>query len=207
MVARNGCTTVRFGRRALAWDRLFHVKHNTTKGSTVETCEDIVECPGCSNEMSEGEGVTVTDSSRLPYGYRRQNMLEGQYCLDCLTVCASCDYFVESENAMHDPISGEPNCSDCWFESWTFCDNCGDTMSHERSHYDERAGYTVCSDCYEPASEGQEGLPVHRCPLCSTYNVHFHLLSERYVCDCVAATVPVAYLVRANTLQTTLTNA
>lgn len=199
MAARNGCTNVRFVRRALTWDRVFHVKHKQ-KGSTVETCEDVVECPMCGDELSEGEGYVVDDTNYLPYNVRRSHG-EGQYCTDCLTMCVNCDHYVDSDNVMFDPNNGESHCSDCWFEYWTCCDQCGDTMSHEHSYFDERVGATVCEDCYQPESEGRDGLSVHTCPTCHTPNVHFHLLSERYVCDCVAATVPVAYIVRTNTLQ------
>ena len=176
----------------------------------METCEDVevIECQVCGDEMSEGDGYFVDDPSRLPYNVRRNTAGVGHFCTDCITLCNNCDHYTLTDDVMFDPTYHEPFCHDCWFDNWAFCDECGDTMSHECSHYDDRIGYTVCAECYSPDG-GVACRPVHTCPLCSTNNVHFHLLSEQYLCDCRARKEPAAYVVLAYDVApatSTLTN-
>jgi hypothetical protein len=180
------------------------------KGSTVETCEvsELVECQICGDETTEHDSNLVDDPSRLPYHVRRNTNGYGPYCDECLTECSNCTGYTVTDDVMYDPNGREPFCHDCWFDNWAFCDDCGDTMTHETSHYDDRLGYTVCAECYSPDG-GVACRPVHTCPLCRTNNVHFHLLSEQYLCDCVAGKQPAAYVVLAYDLSpefSTLTN-
>lgn len=171
----------------------------------METCEDVevIECQNCGDEMSEGEGYFVDNNGLLPYSVRRNTDGVGHFCTDCITLCNNCDHYTPTDDVMFDPTYHEPFCHDCWFDNWAFCDDCGDTMSHDCSHYDDRSGYTVCAECYSPDG-GVACRPVHTCPLCGTNNVHFHLLSEQYLCDCRAIKEPAAYLVLAHTLSSTI---
>jgi hypothetical protein len=163
--------------------------------------DDTMICPLCEVEIPDGEPtVEVREAHHLPYHAQRSGYGSGIYCGECLVECSSCEHFMESNDVLYDNGTGAPMCGDCWCERWQYCDNCGDTVRTEESHYDDDSGYTVCSECRPQYSRG-EAMTLAKCGTCDTYNVHFHILSEKYLCDCQADTVPTAYIVRTNTLQ------
>ena len=166
----------------------------------METCEDeTMECRDCGNTIGEDDDYFAISNARdLPYGMRSHG--PGMFCRDCLRQCDSCNRLTDTEEMLYDSSCRDHVCGECYCERWTSCDNCGDEVSTEYSRYDDNSGYTYCPECYSEQAGGCS-LPVEQCHQCGTNNVHFHLLSERYVCDCKAEMEPAAYIVRVNTLQ------
>ena len=163
--------------------------------------DETIICPLCEVEIADGEPIVeVCDGDRLPFYARRSGYGAGIYCGDCLLECNSCEHFHEPGDSMWDENTGVPLCSDCWCERWQSCDHCGDVVPTGETHYDDDTGATVCNECRPHYSRG-ESMTLAQCGMCDTYNVHFHLLSEKYVCDCEADKTPPAYVVRVNTLQ------
>lgn len=168
----------------------------------METYDDDneMECQNCGQSIGEDEPrIEVARSRDLPWPLSTR-CEPGAFCLDCLSECPSCCNLVATNETLYDNSSSEMLCGECYCERWTMCDGCGDECSTEECRYDDDSGYHYCSQCYSE-NVGGCSLPVEYCHQCGTNNVHFHLLSERYVCDCKAEKEPAAYIVRVNTLQ------
>ena len=168
----------------------------------METYDDDndVECQNCGDIIGEDEPrIEVARSRDLPWPLSARGLV-GTFCSDCLTECPSCEQMASPDEMMYDNSASEQVCCECYSARWTACDYCGDEVSTDDSRYDDDSGYTYCPECYSEQAGGCS-LPVEQCHQCGTNNVHFHLLSERYVCDCKAEMEPAAYIVRVNTLQ------
>ena len=168
----------------------------------METYDDDneMECQNCGDPIGEDEPrIEVARSRDLPWPLSAR-CEPGAFCHECLTECPNCEQMTDPDEMLYDSTAREQVCGECYSARWTACDYCGDECSTDDSRYDDDSGYTYCPECYSEQAGGCS-LPVEQCHLCGTNNVHFHLLSERYVCDCEAEKEPAAYIVRVNTLQ------
>jgi len=190
---------------------MFHVKQNKMEGKTMETYDDDdkMDCAGCDNEIDLSDESTYLTETTYPQRFipasrtwERLPMTTEYYCRDCRQACNDCNETIPEGEVYSDERSGDSLCGDCYCERYYMCDQCGDGTPHDEIRYDENSGYTYCPECYvDYALPSQEGYPTVKCRVCDTYNVHFHLLSEKYVCDCEADKAPTAYIMRVNTLQ------
>ena len=122
--------------------------------------------PGASLYSSLNGLVTPTSipTTATPDHDEEEEAVEFSRCDNCRTLTP--------EDEMEYVNHGDYVCRSC-YEDYGTCRECG---------YEAPGIEGVCGDCRTCCSE--EGEPLRRCTDCGTLNVHFHELTERFLCDC-----------------------
>lgn len=171
--------------------------------------DDKMNCAECDNEIDlSDESTYLTEYARSgSYDSATRSFRQAQgpteyYCRDCRQACSDCNETIPEGDGCYDERRDCSLCTECYCERYYQCDQCGEGTLHDDVRYDDNSGNTYCPECYvDYATPSHDGYPSVKCRICDTYNVHFHLLSEKYVCDCEADKTPTAYVMRVNTLQ------
>lgn len=151
--------------------------------------ETLVVCIGCDIEFYNEDDVRWIDHRHVPWQFRRfTGDASGHYCRECVDSCSSCRFEITSDETYHCPTTGDILCMDCYTERWTYCEGCDTEVESHSITWDEWSSSPLCPSCHAEEN-GREGLPVNQCRECDTPDVHFHLLTERYMCSCKAASV------------------
>lgn len=167
---------------------------------------DDVHCENCATCLDCGR-VEVADHMNYVNPGRWSRLSEGLYCADCSTQCESC-LEPHVNNEMTDIGDGSytrPICQSCMDEYYSYCDGCSTTMLREDLTYSEHTDQEYCESCYREHGSGDRGgAEVHHCRTCGSDDLHFHILAERYLCDCGAVAVDSRWVVLAHPIPDTV---
>ena len=170
-------------------------------------------CPDCMEEISEYGRYTHEESGDVVCAgcYDNRNVINCYHCSNATTFedlengnsggeidedgdwicgdhwtsCGWCSELMRDNNTCY--INGTEICQSCYDEECRECGGCGETTSSDSLHWSDQHDDYVCESCSDDATDG---VTSEHCPTCRTGNVHFDVLSERYVCTCAAMNLP-----------------
>jgi len=152
----------------------------------MENDEAVDECCVCGRT----ECVEWVDH----YGVNTHYASDGFYCVECRTVCDEC-----GSDVYHESIAGyiwdrTSVCFRCAEDRCGWCDDCGTMAWTDDLRWTDYGAW--CESCHphhrEPSGESK---PLTYCSTCGTVDAHFHLLSEKWLCDHKAREMDPAYVI------------
>lgn len=183
------------------------MSNETTVNGWVKACEDCAEevsehgqlvceetgdtlCASCYDRRNTVECYTCSATvSREDFDNGDHDGLvddDGDWiCRRHLNRCAWCEGLSFNDNTYS--VGSAYVCEDCYENEARNCGTCGEASHVDYLTWSDSRDEYLCEGC---AEEETDGVPVEHCPTCRTGNVHFDVLSERYVCTCKAMNLP-----------------
>lgn len=139
---------------------------------------ETITCYHCSNTTTQAEIENGHDNGQVDN--------DGDWiCGRHLTACAWCEELTGGDNITS--VNGSNVCECCCENETNVCGDCENTYHNDDMVWSDSRDEYLCTDCAEAETDG---VPSEYCPTCRTGNVHFDVLSERYVCTCAAMSLP-----------------